>query len=76
MNGILAHFHLEKKELINKFWLHKNEISTLALLSSSENIVASGGTDCSIVLYDIVAGLALKKLKGHTNSILGLEFCS
>lgn len=73
---MLAHFDPQKNELLNKFWLHKGEITTLGILSSSENIVASGSADCSIVLYDLVAGAALKKLKGHTNGLLSLSFCS
>ncbi len=74
MNGMVAYFELDHPgELVHRFWVHKGEVTSLA---ASRELVASGSADCSIALYDPLAGVVLKKLKGHTNGVISLGFNS
>ena len=73
-NGLVAQFDFTSKEVLNTYWLHKSEVLSLAAQGS---LLASGGADCSIILYDLLSAKALKKLKGqHSNSVFSLFFIS
>ena len=60
-------------EFLHKFNLHKSSVSSLAF-DKTGSMLASGGFDTYIVVYDIVEGVSLYKLLGHKDVISQLQF--
>lgn len=66
----------EYKEVVNEdFTLqgHKGAVTCLSL-SPSQQMLASGSQDCSIILWDTAGDLGLFKLEGHKNEVSDLRF--
>jgi U3 small nucleolar RNA-associated protein 12 len=60
-------------EFLHKFNLHKSTVSALAF-DKTGSVLASGGFDTYVVVYDIIEGAALYKLMGHKDAVTQLEF--
>jgi len=72
-NGHVRLFEYETGMLKSTFTGHRTPISALAFDRTGSRL-ASGGKDCSIVLWDVVGERGLFSLKGHKNSISKLAF--
>lgn len=72
-NGHIRVFEYETGGLKVTFTGHRTAISSLAFDKDGSRL-ASGGKDCNIVLWDIVAEKGLFTLKGHKNSITKVSF--
>lgn len=72
-NGRIRVFEYETGTLKTTFTGHRTSISALAFDKSGSRL-ASGGKDCTIVVWDIVGEEGLFSLKGHRNSISKLLF--
>ena len=60
-------------EFIHKFNLHKSGVNCLTF-DKTGSVLASGGLDTYIIVYDIIEGVSLYKLMGHKDSITQLQF--
>lgn len=60
-------------EFLHKFNLHKSGIASLAF-DKTGSVLASGGFDTYIVVYDIIEGASLYKLLGHKDIVTHLQF--
>lgn len=60
-------------EFVHKFNLHKSGVTSLAF-DKTGSVLASGGLDTYIIIYDIIEGVSLYKLMGHKDSVTQLQF--
>lgn len=72
-NGHTRVFEYETGMLKATFTGHRTAISAIAFDKSGSRL-ASGGKDCTIVLWDLVGERGLFSLKGHKNSISKITF--
>ena len=52
---------------------HKGAVTCLAV-NSTGMVLASGGSDTNVVLWDLVAERGLFRLRGHKDAITGVKF--
>lgn len=72
-NGRIRVFEYETGTLKSTFTGHRTSISALAFDKTGSRL-ASGGKDCTIVVWDIAGEEGLFSLKGHKNAISKLVF--
>ena len=68
------HFDTETREILNKFWFHKSEVTCICVNKLQDNIVASSSLDTSIFIYDLISNTMIHKLKGHSNAVSKIFF--
>lgn len=64
---------LEKGEPLREFVAHDSPISALAY-SPDGQLIASGGADCHVHLWEAATGRELRVLRGHTQDVRCLAF--
>src|SRR4051812_37540481 len=52
---------------------HEGSVLSVAF-SPNGNTLASGGSDCTIILWDTLSGKVCCTLKGHDNTVFSLAF--
>ena len=73
ISGLAYHFKVADGTLIKKFVGHSDALYALAL-SPDGKVLATGGYDQKIKLWDIDSGKAKATLKGHNGSVNALSF--
>ena len=73
ISGIAYQFNVADGKLIRKFAGHTDAVYAMAL-SPDGKLLATGGYDQKIGLWDAATGAATKLLKGHNGCINGLSF--
>jgi len=72
-SGTVKVWNLRGGECEKSFAGHKTAVSSLQY-SKEKKVLASGGRDSDIVLWDLVAETGLFRLKGHKNEVTSLVF--
>jgi U3 small nucleolar RNA-associated protein 12 len=58
--------------LTTTFRGHRSAVNCLAI---DESLLATGGADCDIVIWDIVASLGIVRFREHKDAVTSLKFC-
>ena len=72
-NEVMESKFEQNLDFLHKFNFHKNGVSALAF-DKTGSVLASGGSDTYIVVYDIIEGASLYKLMGHKDRVTQLRF--
>lgn len=69
----LERFHLDKQAVTFEQEIAQGKLMSMCLIN--DNMVAAAGADNSIILFDVLAGEAIAKLKGHTGTVAVMVPC-
>eukprot|EP01031_Cornospumella_fuschlensis_P035771 gene35771-43388_t len=70
--GEVRLFNYVDRSVLTTFKGHRAAVTALAL--KDESLLVSGGADCHIVLWDLVARVGVGRLKGHKDQVTSLAF--
>ena len=72
-NGLVRVWNLRSGVCVHSFAGHKSEVTALAFDKAGQ-LVVSGSSDTDIIVWDLVTGSGLFKLRGHKNGITDVKF--
>ena len=73
-NGDLRVFNYVTKSLVAVLRGHSSSVYCITVDGLNSGLAASGGSDCDIILWDLVSLTATCKLSGHKDAVTALGF--